>query len=235
MNKVLYRLIDLTSLTGDETAHDIAQLCHQASDDQLGHVAAICVYPNAIKWVKQYAPTSRIKIATVLQFPGGNEDNTILSRAVTHAIDEGADELDMVFNYNAYQKGNTQLAIEQVKMVRHMAPYLKLKVILETGMFTDMQLLSQAATEVIASGADFLKTSTGKAPIGATLAAATCLLDAIANSKQQQVGLKVSGGIRTPQQALAYYRLAQNYYSQLDSDYFRIGASALVTELLAYR
>lgn len=231
----IFACLDLTSLSGDETSAVITRLCEKAYSRTLGNVAAICVYPKWVKQVKAATAGSKIAVATVLNFPEGNQPISTVLSDLQKVVADGADEVDVVIPYPSIQLGHTQSAFDLLAAIKRQAPEVKLKAILETGMLSD-EAIKLAAETAMAAGADFLKTSTGKVPVGATLAAAKTLLNCIAEHQRKTghwVGFKASGGVKTQEQAQSYWDLAvelcgKNYVT---SAYFRLGASSLVDNL----
>ncbi len=230
--KKILTSIDLTSLNDADTNEKIASLCKNANTP-FGHVAAVCVYPQFIHQVKELLQETRVKLATVANFPSGTEELNHVVLTLQQAINSGAQEVDIVFPYREYLSGKIEKANNFIKKCKAVCgEKILLKVILETGMFDDQQKLTYACRDAILAGADFLKTSTGKISIGATLSAATVILMTIKNMSSEIdrcIGFKASGGIRTIEQASEYIALA-NEIMGLDwvtPRTFRIGASQL--------
>jgi deoxyribose-phosphate aldolase len=222
-------LIDLTYL-GDDDDAAIDSLCAKADG-----VAALCVYAHYIPRVKANLAGKRIKIATVVNFPHGNSTlETVLAEMDT-AISHGADEIDVVLPYPDFLNGDFHKVNHFLKQVHERAPHQVLKIIIESGVLQKPALIRLAGQMVIDSGADFIKTSTGKTEVGATLEAAYTLLTLIEQSKNPLVGLKLSGGIRTIAEAHTYLYLAREVMGEmwLNPHNLRIGASKLLDELLA--
>ena len=228
-------LMDLTSLNEDDTENTIQDLCRQALTPA-GPVAAVCVYPRFVRVASQTLKGTAVSVATVTNFPDGGEDIEASLMTTMTALDEGADEIDLVFPYKALMAGNPQIGEDMV--LRHAALCHQrsalLKVIIETGELQSDQLIALAAKIAIESGADFVKTSTGKVPINATPEAAGLILREIANSGRP-VGLKVAGGVRTTEEAAEYMKIASDIFGNnwLTPAHFRFGASSLLTALLA--
>ena len=215
-------LLDLTSLNDDDTPAVIDALCRNATQ-AIGKVAAVCVYPPFVAQSRARLPeSSGINVATVVNFPTGDEPLADVLAQTQQALADGANEIDLVFPYKALQQGNAAAGEAG-----------SLKVILETGALSPAEI-AQAAQIAIAAGADFLKTSTGKIAHGASLEASAILLDQIAQAKQP-VGLKISGGVRDIATAEAYIAQAA---AKMGADWvqpenFRIGASSLLKELIS--
>jgi len=197
-----------------------------------GNVAAVCVFGQFVTQAKKRLITSDILVASVANFPHGTQSITTTGQEIENLLTAGADEIDVVIDYRGFIQGNKQRIYQLVKMCKSIMPSQTLKVILETGELTKAQIdyASQAAMD---AGANFLKTSTGKAPINATLDAADTMLQAIA-TYHPQVGFKAAGGVKTPAQAQAYKNLAIKYLGAdwVNPQHFRIGASSLLDNLL---
>ncbi|WP_416261544.1 deoxyribose-phosphate aldolase [Gibbsiella quercinecans] len=233
-------LMDLTTLNDDDTDEKVIALCRQANSPA-GHTAAICIYPRFIpiarKTLRQQG-TPDIRIATVTNFPHGNDDIDIAVAETRAAIAYGADEVDVVFPYRALMAGNPQVGFELVKQCKQAcaAAGVLLKVIIETGELKQADLIRQAAEIAINAGADFIKTSTGKVPVNATLASAELMLGVIRDmGVGERVGFKPAGGVRTAQEAQHYLQLADRIMGAgwADARHFRFGASSLLASLLA--
>lgn len=230
----LLPLLDLTSLGEDDTPAQIAALCAAAVSARPGP-AAVCVYPEHVTTARHALGEGTIRVATVVNFPEGNGGVERIHRETRRALAAGAEEIDMVFDYRAFLRGDVALARDGVIACREACGKdVPLKVILETGVLSDTALIHDASRIGIDAGADFLKTSTGKAAVNATLPAAGAMLDAI-QTTGSQCGLKVSGGIRTLDDAAAFLALVD---ARMGRDWatprhFRIGASALFPALLA--
>jgi len=227
-------LVDLTSLNDSDDEQTIEMLCLHATTP-LGRVAAICIYPQFIPIAKVLLAESSIKIATVINFPNGSDTPDTIKPQVEQAITAGADEIDFVFPYKDYLTGNPQKAVDMIKLAKSLCgSNILLKVILETGVLETNEHIKEASNIAIFAGADFIKTSTGKTPIGATLEAAAVMLLSIKEAKGINVGFKASGGIKTPKQAISYLTLAESILgkSWVSPKTFRFGASSLVNSLL---
>ncbi len=186
--KHMLSLIDLTSLNDNDTESDIASLCEKAVTDY-GSVAAICVYPKFVKFAAKKLFNTTVKIATVANFPEGKDSLMHIKESITTSINEGAQEIDLVLPYSLYLSGQKEEALECVQKSKALCgKNILLKVILETGAFNHATDIAEVSKAVLMSGADFLKTSTGKIPIGATPEAATQMLQAIKEQPLQQAG-----------------------------------------------
>ncbi|MGB4583574.1 MAG: deoxyribose-phosphate aldolase [Rhodoferax sp.] len=227
--------LDLTSLNEPDTEADIAALCQRAQSP-FGPVAAVCVWPRLAAFARSQLPAS-IGVAAVANFPHGNADIDAAVRDTLQIVQAGAQEVDVVLPYRRLMAGDERAVSALLVAVRRACPGLGLKVILETGELKTPALIQRACQLSLDGGADFLKTSTGKSPVSATLAAARMLLGAIAASPaaRSRVGFKASGGIRTVAEAAAYLALTQELLgaSALTPQRFRIGASSLLGDIEA--
>ena len=226
--KDLIPLIDLTLLDKQATAAEIKALAIKAETHL---VAAVCIFPEHLAHIQS---AKHIKKATVINFPSGQ----LAEEQVLYSIEQimhqnPVDEIDYVFPYQSY------LAHQEDEALRHyQAIYtrckehgLTFKVILETGALPSTAMIYQLSTDILNIGCDFLKTSTGKIPQGASIPAVFAMLQAI-KDRQSTCGIKVSGGVKTTEQALAYMTLAQYMMNHpVDSSCFRIGASSLLDVL----
>lgn len=228
-------LIDLTDLNATSSDTAIAALCAKA-DTPYGKVAAICIWPRFVKGAKPLLKGTGIHIATVVNFPDGDEDTAPVVMETEKAIKDGADEIDLVFPYRAFKKGDHDVAGEQIAIIASVCrDRAMLKVIMETGELRDQKLIKAASELAIAEGADFIKTSTGKVQVNATPQAAETMLNAIRASGRRTVGFKPAGGIRTVDDAAKYLELADTI---MGSDWatpstFRFGASGLLDDCLS--
>jgi deoxyribose-phosphate aldolase len=224
-------LVDLTSLGDDDTDAKIERLCDRALETG---VAAVCVWPRFVPLARKRLGTAPVRLATVANFPDGGDDVGRAARETRAAIDAGADEVDVVAPIVAILEGDVGLVSELVQVCREATPAQTLKIILETGRLEDPARITAAARAAIMAGPDFLKTSTGKVPTGATLEAAAVLL-AVLEEAGGRVGIKFSGGIRTTRQAAGYLYLVDHFMGSgwTSPSTVRFGASALLDDLLA--
>ena len=225
-------LIDLTDLADDHSPSGIDELCRRAREHA---TAAVCVWPEFVATCAAQLRGTGVRVATVVNFPSGDEPIDAVTVAVAAALADGADDIDVVLPYRAVLAGDLDHAAAVVAAVAELIePPVLLKVILETGALDDRAVISSAAQLAIDNGADFVKTSTGKIPAGASLEAAAAMLDVIAGAGRP-VGLKPSGGIRTFDDAMAYIDLADSVMGQgwARPATFRFGASGLLDSLLA--
>ena len=229
-------LMDLTTLNEDDTDIKIISLCHQAKT-AVGNTAAICIYPRFIpvarKTLREQG-TADIKIATVTNFPHGNDDIEIAVAETRESIAYGADEVDVVFPYKALIDGNESVGYELVKACKEVCGDTLLKVIIESGELKTPERIKRASEIAIEAGADFIKTSTGKVLVNATLEAAEVMLTVI-KEKNPNIGFKAAGGVKDAQTAKAYLDLAKEILGEdwVSPEHFRFGASSLLKNLLA--
>jgi deoxyribose-phosphate aldolase len=232
-------LIDLTDLDDARRPDGIEPLVQRAVERG---VPAVCVWPDHVARVAELldvASSHDCAIATVVNFPTGAEsiDDVVATTRQAHA--DGADEIDLVLPYRALQDGDDAAATAMVETIRdvvhgstgRLGSTGHLKVILETGELVDGELIERAARLAIEAGADFIKTSTGKSPISATLDAADRMVTAIADA-DRTVGLKPSGGIRTVADAMTYLDLVDRRLGPewATASTFRFGASGLLDD-----
>ncbi|WP_340614463.1 deoxyribose-phosphate aldolase [Xenorhabdus thailandensis] len=232
-------LIDLTTLNDDDTDEKVIALCRQANSPA-GHTAALCIYPRFIpvaRKILREQGTPDIRIATVTNFPHGNDDIDIALAETRAAIAYGADEVDVVFPYRTLIAGNEQIGFDLVTACKTVCAEsgVWLKVIIETGELKEAALIRKVSEISIKAGADFIKTSTGKVPVNATLESAEIMLSVIRDmGVGDRVGFKPAGGVRTTQEAAEYLALAERIMGDkwVDSRHFRFGASSLLGSLL---
>lgn len=222
-------LIDLTLLDSEAKDDSIVSL---AGRGKQCHVAALCVLPRHLDLIPLTMPVTR---ATVVNFPTGREPHDQVMQSIENiAIQHQVEEIDYVFPWQAYLDGDVSYALSCVSDIHRLCHQhgLLLKVILETGALPSTEVIYQVSTDVIKSGCDFIKSSTGKIATGATIQAATAMLSAIVDSKAL-CGIKMSGGIRTIEQAMAYIQLAGEMMGfTVDKSWFRLGASVLLDEIM---
>lgn len=236
--KLLYSCIDLTTLTATDRKSTVGELVYGVNQrykeykDELPPVAAICVYPSFVALVKEKLDVPGVHIAAVTGgFPASQTllDVKVAETALT--VREGADEIDIVLNVGAFLDEDYQAVVQEIEEQVDHARGAVLKVILETGALNDPELIRRASILSLYSGADFLKTSTGKEFHGASLEAAYVMLKVLKEYCQKynkQVGFKVSGGVSSPEDAVKYYTLVKAIMGQewLTPKLFRIGTSS---------
>lgn len=230
-------LLDLTSLNDSDTEKSTQNLCAAARCAE-GQVAAVCVLPAFVpkaRLVLEVQGYVGINVATVVNFPAGDDDLVGAYDAVSQAIADGADEVDLVFPWRALMSGDCMVGQEMVQAcVRGCADKVALKVIIESGQLASPALIRQASEICVEAGAQFIKTSTGKTDIGATPAAVQVMSEVLRDSGAA-CGLKVSGGVRTAEEALDYINLVENVLGEgwTTPSTFRLGASSLLGSLQA--
>ncbi|MFD1008898.1 MULTISPECIES: deoxyribose-phosphate aldolase [Oceanisphaera] len=235
-------MMDLTSLNDDDTELSIQALCQQAATP-FGCVAAICVYPRFINTVHSalhaLGLSEQVAIATVVNFPHGLDSITHVEQDIRAAITAGAQEIDLVLPYRQLMAGDSDFGLAMVQAVKavcvepRIAKPTLFKVIIESGELATAALITQACELAIKGGADFIKTSTGKVAVNATLDTAELMLIAIRDSGKN-VGFKAAGGVRTTQDAQQYLQLAARIMGKdwLTPAHMRFGASGLLAQLL---
>ncbi|MXU66117.1 deoxyribose-phosphate aldolase [Oceanomicrobium pacificus] len=225
--------LDLTNLNDTCTEADIDALCAKAQTPH-GPTAAICIWPAFVAQARAKLSGTGIRIATVVNFPGGSEDAAIVAEMVRKAVDDGADEIDMVIDYRALKGGAEAPVTDGVKAVISAARPARVKAILETGELQDPALIRRAAELALAAGADFIKTSTGKVPVNATPEAAEIMLEAIRDTGAN-AGFKPAGGVKSTADAGIYLGLADRIMGTgwATPETFRFGASGVLDALLA--
>lgn len=227
--RCLISLLDLTRLNDNDTNKSIEKLCHNATTP-FGEVAAVCIYPKFIGQAKNLLVGTNIKIATVVNFPDGNESLIDCIAEIKQVIRDGTDEIDVVMPYEIYLGGHTNSVLEFLQVCRGtMGPDIIMKVILETGALINPEIITSAAKLAIQAKTNFIKTSTGKINVGATLQAAKVILNVIKESGKP-IGFKAAGGIRTVEQAAEYIQLAEKIMGKewISPKNMRFGASNLL-------
>ncbi|NLS12706.1 deoxyribose-phosphate aldolase [Vibrio sp. SM6] len=232
------QLMDLTTLNDDDTDEKVIALCRDAKTP-VGNTAAICIYPRFIPIAKKTLReqgTPEVRIATVTNFPHGNDDLEISIAETKAAVAYGADEVDVVFPYRALMDGNEQVGFDLVRACKDVCgDDVLLKVIIETGELKEEALIKKASEVAIKASADFIKTSTGKVPENATPHYARMMLEVIRDmGVAKTVGFKPAGGVRTAEDAAAYLAMADEILGSdwADARHYRFGASSLLTNLL---
>ena len=241
--KLALSMIDLTTLEGQDTPGKVRQLCQKAvhlhdSLPGLPHVAAVCVYPTMVSVAKQALAGSGIKVTSVATaFPSGMTPLNIKLEETTTAVQEGADEIDMVLSRGAFLQGEYTRVFDEIVAVKDACGDAHLKVILETGELGALDRMRRASVLAMQAGADFIKTSTGKIQPAATMPVTLVMLQAIRDyyyETDRRVGMKPAGGISRAKQAIQYLVMLRETLGQdwLTPDLFRFGASSLANDLL---
>ena len=239
-------MVDLTTLEGADTPGKVHALCAKAKrpdtdDPTVPPVAAVCVFPDLVATAKQSLGNSPVAVASVATaFPAGRASLSVKLADVAVAVENGADEIDMVIDRGAFLAGRYHVVFEEIRTVKEACGHAHLKVILETGELVTYDNLRRAAWLAMLAGADFIKTSTGKVSPASTLPVALVLLEAVRDFEQVsgvRVGVKVAGGIRSAKDAIRYLVVAKETAGSawLSPSLFRFGASSLLNDLLMQR
>jgi deoxyribose-phosphate aldolase len=240
-------MIDLTTLEGQDTPGKVRAMCAKArhpdpTDPTVPMVAAVCVYPDLAGVAAAEVKGTGIHVASVATaFPSGRASLEVKLADVRSAIAAGADEIDMVIDRGAFLAGGYQVVFDEIAAVREACgEKAHLKVILETGELVTLDNVRRASWLAMLAGADFIKTSTGKVSPAATLPVTLVMLEAVRDYREshgRQVGVKAAGGIRTAKDAIRYLVLVNETVGDdwLDPDWFRLGASSLLNDLLMQR
>ncbi len=243
----LVGVLDLTTLEGTDTAERVRELCAKGLDplgDGSATVGAICVYPTMVPVAAETLAGSSVGLASVAgAFPSGMSPLHLRVAEAAWAVEQGATEIDMVISRGEFLVGRMDRVVEEVREIRAAIGAASLKVILETGELvteTNIRAASELVVPLLRDG-DFIKTSTGKSQPAATLEATGVMLAVLAECWRTggpKVGLKPAGGVRTANDALAYWSQANEMMAgnaewvQPDPRYFRIGASSLLGSLV---
>lgn len=241
--KLAISMVDLTTLEGKDTPGKVKQLCYKAmhphdSIKDLPTVAAVCVYPAQVATAKKALQGSDIKVASVsTAFPSGQSSVEAKLADTKFAVEQGADEIDMVISRGQFLAGNYQYVFDEIAAVKEACGEAHLKVILETGELDTLDNIRKASEIAMHAGANFIKTSTGKIQPAATMQATYVMLDAIKDfylKTGKMVGMKPAGGISTAKLALQYLVMLNEVLGEkwMNKNYFRFGASSLVNDLL---
>lgn len=239
----IYGCIDLTTLNSTDTREGVWQFTEKVNNfdgtrPDIPNVAAICVYPNFARTVKE-ALTADVRIASVSAgFPSSQTFTEVKVAETALAVADGADEIDVVINLGLFLGEDYEEMCEELSEIKEACRQASLKVILETGALKTASNIYKASILSLYSGADFLKTSTGKGYPGATPEAAWVMCRAISDYHQKtgrKIGIKVSGGVATPDDALTYYTIVKETLGEewCNNTLFRVGASRLADALLA--
>ncbi len=241
--KKLYSLIDMTTLNTTDSKESVWKFTEAVNDFEgtrpdVNNVAAICVYPNFVGVVREALTAQNVKIACVSGgFPSSQTFLEIKVAETALAVADGTDEVDIVLNLGLFLEGSYDELCEEIQEIKAACRDAHLKVILETGALKTAENIRKASILSLYSGADFLKTSTGKVYEGATLEAAYIMCLTLKEYYQQtgiKCGFKASGGISTTDSAVKYYTIVKEVLGEewLSSELFRIGASSLAANLL---
>lgn len=242
--KQLFNCIDLTTLRSEDYTDSVARFTQRVNDFENEHgdmpnVAAICVYPNYAGTVRMNLEVSDVNIAAVSGgFPSSQTFTEVKVAETMLAVKDGADEIDIVINVGDMLAGNYEEVCDEIAELKSACGDAHLKVILETGALKSAAMIKKASLLAIYSGADFIKTSTGKQEPAATLEAAYVMCQAIKEYYDKtgtMIGFKPAGGISTTADAVKYYCVVAAVLGEewLNNRYFRIGASRLANNLLS--
>ena len=236
-------MIDLTTLEGKDTEGKVKQLCYKAqhlhdSYPGLPTVAAICVYPSMVKTAKAALGNSGIKVASVATaFPSGQAPRDVKIRDTKYAVQNGADEVDMVISRGKFLEGEYNFVFDEIAAIKEACGDARLKVILETGELVTYDKVRKASDIAMYAGADFIKTSTGKISPAATMPVTLVMLEAIRDfyyKTGKKIAMKPAGGISKSKLALHYLVMLNETLGEgwMNNEWFRFGASSLANDIL---
>ena len=242
--KFLFNCIDLTTLRSVDSPRSVADFTERVNDFDNEHpdmknVAAICVYPNFAQVVRSVLEVSDVEIACVAGcFPSSQSFIEVKVAETALAVEGGADEIDIVLNLGNFLDGDYEEVCDEISELKHSCRDARLKVILETGALKTAENIKAASVLAMYSGAEFIKTSTGKEYPGASLEAAYVMCSCIKeyyDKTGRMVGFKPAGGVRTAEDAVSYYCIVKEILGEkwLTNEYLRIGASGLANNLLS--
>jgi deoxyribose-phosphate aldolase len=241
--KSVFSFMDLTSLNSTDYPDQIRKFTGKAASfkssfPDMNNVAAVCVFPNFVHPAREGLKNSGIRLAVVSgSFPTSQTFLEVKATETEIAVRNGADEIDIVMSSGIFLSKDYESVIEEIKTLRQVAGDATLKVILETGVLNDPDLIYRASVIAMDSGADFIKTSTGKTPVSATPEAVWIMCRAIKdyyNETGIMIGLKPAGGVSTPDEAIVYYNIVNNVLGEkwICSERFRFGTSRLANNIL---
>ena len=236
-------MIDLTTLEGKDTSQKVIQLCYKAqhlhdSMPDLPTVAAVCVYPTLVGIAKKELIGSGINVASVATaFPSGQSTLEVKLNDTKFAVDQGADEVDMVISRGKFLAGEYNFVFDEIAVIKEACGKAHLKVILETGELDTLDNVRKASDIAMYAGADFIKTSTGKISPAATMPVTYVMLGAIKDYHKEtgiKIGMKPAGGISTAKQSLQYLVMLKETLGDewMNKELFRFGASRLANDIL---
>lgn len=241
--KLALNMIDLTTLEGKDTDGKVKQLCYKAlhlhdAYPGLPTVAAICVYPSMVKVAKKALGDSGVKVASVATaFPSGQASRDVKIRDTKFAVNEGADEIDMVISRGKFHMGEYNFVFDEIAAIKEACGEARLKVILETGELVTYDKVRRASDIAMYAGADFIKTSTGKIQPAATMPVTLVMLEAIRDfyyKTGKRIAMKPAGGISKAKLALHYLVMLNEVLGEewMNNQWFRFGASSLANDIL---
>jgi deoxyribose-phosphate aldolase len=241
--KLILNMIDLTTLEGKDTEGKVKQMCYKARHlhdayEGLPTVAAVCVYPAMVKIAKKAVEGSGIKVASVATaFPSGQSSLEVKIADTKFAVNEGADEVDMVISRGKFLEGEYNYVFDEIATIKEACGNARLKVILETGELITFDKVRKASDIAMYAGADFIKTSTGKVPVAASMPVTLVMLHAIKDfyyKTGKMIGMKPAGGISKSKLALHYLVMLNETLGEdwMNNEWFRFGASSLANDVL---
>ena len=241
--KLVLNMIDLTTLEGKDTPGKVRQMCYKANHlhdnfPGLPSVAAVCVYPSMVKLAKSLVKNSTVKVASVsTAFPSGQAPIDVKISDTKFAVDQGADEIDMVISRGKFLAGEFSFVYDEIAQIKEVCGKSRLKVILETGELATLDNVRKASDLAIHAGADFIKTSTGKIQPAATMQVTYTMLMAIRDYYDEtgiMIGMKPAGGISNSKLALHNLVMVKEVLGEewLTNKWFRFGASSLANDVL---
>ena len=236
-------MIDLTTLEGKDSEGKVKQLCYKAMHlldvyEGLPTVAAICVYPSMVKIAKTALGNSGVKVASVATgFPSGQAPHNVKISDTKFALQQGADEIDMVISRGKFLEGEYNYVFDEIASIKEACGDARLKVILETGELVTYDKVRKASDIAMYAGADFIKTSTGKVTPAATMPVTLVMLEAIRDfyyKTGKMIGMKPAGGISKSKLALHYLVMLNETLGEawMNNHWFRFGASSLANDVL---
>jgi len=236
-------MIDLTTLEGKDTPGKVKQMCYKAKHlhdvhPGLPSVAAVCVYPTMVGIAKKEVGDSGVKVASVsTAFPSGQAPLSVKISDTEFAVNQGADEIDMVISRGKFLSGEYNYVFDEIAAIKEVCGTARLKVILETGELVTLDNVRRASDLAMYAGADFIKTSTGKIQPAATMQVTYTMLEAIRDFMDKtgiQVGMKPAGGISNSKLALHNLVMVKEVLGSewLSNEWFRFGASSLANDVL---
>ena len=240
---LILSMIDLTTLEGKDTPEKVKRLCYKAQhlDDSiegLPNVAAVCVYPTLVAVAKKELKESGINVASVATaFPSGQSTLEVKLEDTKFAVNEGADEVDMVISRGKFLAGEYNFVFDEIAAVKQACGKAHLKVILETGELDTLDNVRKASNIAMHAGANFIKTSTGKINPAATMDMVYIMLNAIKDFHTEtgiKIGMKPAGGISTAKKSLQYLVMLKETLGDewMNKEFFRFGASSLANDIL---
>jgi deoxyribose-phosphate aldolase len=241
--KMALSMIDLTTLEGKDTPSKVRQMCYKAMhlhdiQEGLPTVAAVCVYPSMVGVAKKEVLNSSVKVASVsTAFPSGQAPLNVKLMDTKFAVQEGADEIDMVISRGRFLSGEYNFVFDEIAAIKEACGQARLKVILETGELVTLDNVRRASDIAMYAGADFIKTSTGKIQPAATMQVTYTMLEAIRDFHDTtgiQIGMKPAGGISNSKLALHNLVMVKEVLGNdwLTNEWFRFGASSLANDVL---